>query len=71
MPTICSKNEGLVKGLGVNPMRTFSASALGETLPLMNLHLKPSISKAKDGRKFSADKMIFFSCLFIQIFHFK
>lgn len=47
--------EGLVKGLGVNPMRTFSASALGETLALMNLHLKPSVLKAKDGRKFSAD----------------
>lgn len=65
-----SSAKGLVKGLGVNTMRTFSASALGETLPLMNLHFKP-ISKAKDGRKFSADKMIFFSCLFIQIFHFK
>lgn len=42
--------RGLVKGPYTNPMRMFKASVLGETLPLMNLRLRPSISKVKDVR---------------------
>lgn len=49
-----------MKGPNANPMRMFRVSALGETL-LMNLHLRPSISKVKESEvKFSADKFFIF-----------
>lgn len=61
--------RGLVKGPNTNPMRMFRASALGETL-LMDLRLRPSISKVKDGRGSSQLTNLFFSAACLQIFSF-